>query len=337
MLLFGLLGKKFRMASITIPRGNVSPIFKFIPTLNNLFAECRPLTSADPIHKIVNQLNEFQPDCLITYSFLLALLAQEQIAKRLNIKFNHPISFIAGSCEPLTEHTQKLVWMAWNKNIQNIYGAVECYTMATSCPEFGRLHVMSDLCIIENVDHRYNPLPKGEYGEKLLLTNLFNFVQPIIRYEIEDVTGIETQDCECGITLPTLLPVRGRSAEFFYFRKSQGQYERFHPYNLLVPLRYVNGLRQYQIVQTARNELTFYYVPQEKAFDMENQMRHKLSEVLTQSGLHGLVNLNFKLVHSIPRDDKTGKFKWAKSLGDPDSLDSTKNCLELKSSATTLF
>jgi phenylacetate-coenzyme A ligase PaaK-like adenylate-forming protein len=323
ILVLVLLFKKVRMASITIPRGSVYPIFDIIPTLHQLFVNRRLLSSADPIDKIVDQLNEFQPDCLISYSFLIALLAREQIAGRLNIKFNHPISFVAGASEPLTEHTQDLVWMAWNKRIQNIYGAVECYTMATSCQEFGRLHVMSDLCVIENVDHEYNPVPKGQYGEKLLLTNLFNFVQPMIRYEIEDIIGFEQQDCECGITLPTLLPVRGRSTEFLYFSNPQGGYERLHPYHLMVALCYVNGLQQYQIVQTARNDLTLYYVPQEKALDIEKQVSLKLKEALARSGLDRLVNLKLEVVDSIARDKRTGKFKWARSLGNPEFLDST--------------
>ena len=324
IIALALLGRKFRMASVTIPRGSVYPIFDIIPALHRLFAERRLLSSADPIHRIVDQLNEFQPDSLISYSFLIALLAQEQIAGRLNIQFNHPISFVAGASEPLTEDTQQLVFKAWNKQIQNIYGAVECYTMATSCQNFGRLHVMSDLCILENVDHNNKPVPKGQYGEKLLLTNLFNFVQPIIRYEIEDVIGYTEQDCECGITLPTLLPVRGRSTESLYFSKPRGGYERFHPFHLLVPLCYVNGLRQYQIVQTARNEITLRYVPKEKAVNIEDQLTHKLRQALAQPGLDGVVNLKFELVDSIARDKRSGKFKWVKSLGEPDLGDDAK-------------
>ena len=320
-LSLSLLGKKVRIASISIPRGSVYPIFNNTPSLHHLFANVKIISSVDPVHKIVDQLNEFQPDCLISYSFLIALLAQEQISGRLNIKFNHPISFVAGASEPLTEHTQKLVSMAWNKEIQNIYGTVECYTMATSCQNSGRLHVMSDLCIIENVDHNYNPVPTGHYGEKLLLTNLFNFVQPIIRYEIEDVIGFESRNCECGITLPVLLPVKGRSTEFIYFRKPQGGYERFHPYHLMVPLFYMNDLSQYQIVQTARNELTFYYVPQKNAVDIEQQVTNTLKEALVREGLERHVDLKLKQVDSIARDKRSGKFKWIKSLGTPLDLD----------------
>ena len=96
---------------------------------------------------------------MISYSFFLAILAQEQLAGRLHIELNHPMSWVAATAEPLTEHTQSLVLKAWNKNIQDCYGAAECWLMATSCRNFHRLHVMSDLYILEIVDRNGRSVP----------------------------------------------------------------------------------------------------------------------------------------------------------------------------------
>jgi phenylacetate-coenzyme A ligase PaaK-like adenylate-forming protein len=321
ILAFSLLGKKPRMAAVVIPRGNIYPIFNFSSPLYRLLINLRIIRSDDPLHKVVGQLNKFQPDCLISNSFFIALLAQEQLGGRLNIQFNHPHSFVACGGEVLTEHTQRLASMAWNKKVRNIYGSTECYTMAASCRKFDKLHMMSDLCILEIVDRHYHPVPRGQYGEKLLLTNLFNFVQPIIRYEMDDVTGYANQSCECGNPLPTLLPVRGRTSDFVYFRKPGGEYEKFHPYYLFVPLFYLNDLRQYQIVQTSRNELTFYYVPQKDAAAIEKQVTQILKESLGKAGLDKHVNLKFKRVNSIDRDKRSGKYKMIKSLETPLNMD----------------
>ena len=321
MLVLRLSGRRVRMAGIAIPRGNMDVLFNNVPSLHNFFLKVNVLSSLDPIHRIVEVLNEFQPDCLISYPFLIALLAQEQLAGRLKIKFDHPLSFVAGGSEPLTEHTQKLAETAWNRRIRNIYGAVECFTMATSCRMFDRLHVMSHLCIIEIVDHDNNPVPPGRYGDKVLMTNLFNFAQPIIRYEIEDVTGYAEQSCECGSPFPTLLPVKGRTTDFMYFQKTRGGYERCHPYHLLVPLFYISDLRQYQIVQTARNELTLYYVSPKTAVDMEPQLTRALEDALTRAGIEGKLNIKYQQVPSISRDKRSGKFKMIKSMGAPADLD----------------
>jgi phenylacetate-coenzyme A ligase PaaK-like adenylate-forming protein len=312
-----LLGKKLRAAAIVVPRGNIYPVFNFATRLPSLFAEVKILPLVDPIQKIVGQLNEFQPHCLITLPFFIASLAEEQLAGRLDIKFDHPLSFLAGAGEPLTEHTQKLALMAWNKKIRNVYGSTECYTMAASGPNCERLHVMSDLCILEVVDQEYNAVPKGQYGDKLLLTNLFNLVQPIIRYEIGDVTGYADHSCECGNPFPTLLPVRGRTADFVYFEKSPGTYEKFHPFIMMIHLFYVNDLRQYQIVQTRRNELTLYYVQRKGVVDIEQQLTRALTDALAHADLVGHVTLKFEKVESIPRDERSGKFQMMKSLGAP--------------------
>jgi phenylacetate-coenzyme A ligase PaaK-like adenylate-forming protein len=43
-----------------------------------------------------------------------------------------------------------------------------------------------DTCIIELVDAEGRPVPDGEEADKVLVTNLVNLVQPLIRYELTD-------------------------------------------------------------------------------------------------------------------------------------------------------
>jgi phenylacetate-coenzyme A ligase PaaK-like adenylate-forming protein len=320
-LLGHLFGAKNRIATIAVPYGNLGCIVKSAPALNQLFAKIKLLSLFDPLDQLVTELNEFQPHRLTTNSFFLAILAQEQISGNLNIAFRQPMSFLAGAGEPLTEHTKTLAQKAWNIRIQEAYGAAECYFMASSCQKAGNLHAMSDLCILEVVDGDYNPVPQGQYGEKILLTNLFNFTQPIIRYEIEDIAGYAAQSCECGLSFPTLLPLQGRTSDFFFFEKPNGGYERFHPYRFRVPLFYAHKLRQYQIVQTARNDLAFYYVPQNSNEEIEEQLRKILGNALEQAGLHSRVTLTMKQVETISRDEQSGKFKIIKSLGPPSDID----------------
>jgi phenylacetate-coenzyme A ligase PaaK-like adenylate-forming protein len=324
MLAHLLLGRKVRIAGVCVPRGSVHVMLRTLPPLHRLFTKSKLISSLISTHQIVKELNEFQPDILVSYSFLIALLAQEQLAGRLNIHLNHPASSVSGGGEPVTEHTQRLTQMAWSRNLHNIYASSECWAMATSCQGFDRLHVMSNLCILEVVDHAYNPVPRGQYGEKLLLTNLFNFVQPIIRYEIEDVIGYANKSCGCGSSLPTLMPVRGRITELIYFQKAEGGYERVHPFTFIVPLYYMQDLRQYQIVQTARNELAFYYVPQSDDVDIEKQLAQTLQEALAQVDLERLVKLKLKRVESISRDKQSGKFEMIKSMGIPSDINTAQ-------------
>lgn len=320
-----LFGKKLRIAIITVPIGNITPLFKRTPKLHRLFAKMKFLSVLDPLDQIVEALNKFQPDQLTSVTFFIAQLAQEQLEGRLKLAFNHPMACIAGAGEILAEHTQELVSKAWNMRIHDTYGAMECYHMATSCSMYGRLHLMSHLCVIEIVDHNCKPVPRGQYGEKILLTNLINYTQPIIRYEIEDVTGYANQNCQCGSPLPTLLPLQGRTKEFFYFKHPQGGYDQFPPNILYTTLRNMHEIRQFQIVQTARNELTFIYVLQNKVLKIEQKLNHSLTKALATRDLENHVSLKFKQVASIPRDERSGKYRLIISLEPPDDLEALRN------------
>jgi phenylacetate-coenzyme A ligase PaaK-like adenylate-forming protein len=318
-----ILGKKPRIATMIVPRGNIEQLFKRVSALHSLFVNLRAFSLSDPLERIVEGLNNFQPDQLISPPSSIALFAHEQIMGRLKLSFSHPLALLAGNGEVLTPHTKELAAKAWNMNVQDTYGSMECYLMATSCNVYDNLHIMSHLCIIEIVDRKYKPVTPGQYGEKILLTNLFNFTQPIIRYEIEDVTGYADYSCKCGSPFPILLPVRGRTTDFFYFKKPQGGYDSVPPGVLFVSLYYLAELRQYQIVQTARNELTIIYVPHKNALGIEPKLKKTVTEALIQRGLETYVKLRFKRVKVIPRDERSGKYKSVISLGVPADLDAS--------------
>ena len=44
------------------------------------------------------------------------------------------------------------------------------------------------------------PVPVGEPGERLLVTNLDNRVQPMIRLAVADAAVIDPEPCPCGRT-----------------------------------------------------------------------------------------------------------------------------------------
>jgi hypothetical protein len=84
---------------------------------------------------------------------------------------------------------------------------------------------------------------------------------------------------------------------------------------------YLLEIRQYQIVQTARNELTIIYVPQNRASNIERILSRTLKKTLAQRNLENDVILRFKNVKSISRHKLSGKFNPFLSLGAPGDLD----------------
>ena len=58
--------------------------------------------------------------------------------------------------------------------------------MGTTAPDDDVMVFNSDLCIVELVDAENRPVPPGMPSAKVLLTNLYNRTQPLIRYELTD-------------------------------------------------------------------------------------------------------------------------------------------------------
>src|SRR5688572_28410136 len=84
------------------------------------------------------------------------------------------------------------------------------------------MHVNADWALLEVVDENNEPVPDGEKGAKVLVTNLANYVQPIIRYEIGDIVTMATEKCGCGSNMPLIQCVEGRDSETFEIKTDKG-------------------------------------------------------------------------------------------------------------------
>jgi phenylacetate-coenzyme A ligase PaaK-like adenylate-forming protein len=324
-----LFGKKLRTASVLMS-GGPYPAYTMVlytPKGQQLFMNHKIVSLLDPVDTLVAQLNEHQPTSLLSYPSFMEVLAREQLAGRLNLN----LASLASCAEPLSVSMKNLAKKAWGMDVIDSYASSECFAMARSCKNFDRMHVMSDLCILEVVDRHNKPVPDGQTGEKILLTNLFNTVQPFIRYEISDVTGYSIEHCDCGWPFPTLLPVEGRSDDIFYIDRKGGGYEMVHPYFFLGPIFELDHVREYQLVQTDRNEFTFSYASNHADKDLDSCIKAVLEAGLVAAGFSlDRFDLLVKQVNKIPRDPTSGKFRQIVSLiGAPEDLNETSSIPDL--------
>jgi phenylacetate-coenzyme A ligase PaaK-like adenylate-forming protein len=172
--LFRLLtGRKHRIAKVSFGDGpNPTTVGALhFPMAPGRLTERRTISLRRPMDAVVADLNAFQPDHLTSYPSVLAVLAREQLQGRLQLRFDSPTAAILSVSEPLPRETRELARRAWDLEVREIYGAAECLTMALSCSLFDRMHLMSDLCILEVVDRNNRPVPLGSTGDKVLLTN----------------------------------------------------------------------------------------------------------------------------------------------------------------------
>lgn len=164
-----------------------------------------------PLQELVTQLNQFRPALLAPYASIAKLLAAEQEAGRLHI---NPV-LIAPSAEGLPPDEYNRIANVLKAKVGNSYAASECPVLSHGC-ERQWLHVNSDWVVCEPVDAEYWRVPPGTQSHTVLLSNLANRVQPILRYDLGDSIVQRPDPCPCGNPLPAIR-VQGRAADVLTF------------------------------------------------------------------------------------------------------------------------
>ena len=202
------------------------------------------LAASDPLETIIERLNTWQPEVLIAYASMARILADEQLAGHLQIR---PRAVFTSS-EVLTEETRRRIVQAWGERLFNQYAATECGSLAAECDHHTGMHLMEDLVIFEVVDQDNHPVPPGTYGDKLLITVLFNQTQPLIRYELSDSVRLAVVPCPSGRPFALINDIQGREEDILSFPGGAGNIVNVHP---LVFSRIMDTLpvRGWQVVQ----------------------------------------------------------------------------------------
>ncbi|WFS14990.1 phenylacetate--CoA ligase family protein [Rhodococcus aetherivorans] len=198
---------------------------------------------------IVQELDTFDPAILTGYPSVLELLALEQQAGRLRIR---PVVVELGG-ESVDDTARARITEGLGGALHDVYSASEFMIMAFDCAE-GRLHVNSDWAILEPVDEHYHPTPPGEPSHTVLLTNLANAVQPLIRYDLGDSLLAETAPCRCGSALPAV-SVQGRRDDVLRFTDTHGRSVALPPLVIGSVADETPGVRRSQLVQTSPTTL----------------------------------------------------------------------------------
>lgn len=215
-----------------------------------LAAQARVFSILEPLDALCAALAEWNPTSVASYPTVLVQLAEEQRAGRLRLA---PRSLLSGG-EGLSDHDRRTIEDAFGCAVVEDYGASECLNIAHGCGE-RRLHVHDDWVVVEPVDERMRPVPSGEPSFTVLVTNLANRVQPLVRYDLGDSVTLETGRCPCGDERPTLR-VSGRADDVLEFDASHGEFVRVLPLAIETVLEEDGGLSRFQLTQTARDELS---------------------------------------------------------------------------------
>jgi phenylacetate-CoA ligase len=242
-----------------------------------------------PTAEIVRRLNAAQPPILMGYAAKLAELAREQRAGRLRLG---PRSVISNS-EALGPDERTAISEAFGVPVIDLFVSTEGLVGHTD-PGGAVFTFASDTCIAECADDQGNPVPDGTASSKVLVTNLHNLTQPLIRYELTD-RFTPARPTDGGLLRAG---VDGRADDLFRYATAS-----VHPFVIGAVLARAPAIREFQVRQTeAGAEVT---AVADRDFD-DTAVAAEIQACLRQAGL-AQPQVTICRARALDRDPLTGK------------------------------
>lgn len=254
----------------------------------------------ESIPHIVDALNAYQPTALTGYPSILAMLADEQLGGRLRIH----TGYVLCSAELLDHATYEKLCRAFQCPILNNYCMTEGGEVAFANGLCENLHLNDDWIIVEPIDKNGNPAKPGALSEAILVSDLSNYICPIIRYKMSDCVMIEPdRACTCGSRLP-ILKISGREMPPLLLCG-----RTMSPSALDATLEKAPEMLKFQIARVSEDALEIrLYTKDSASFARAKAwMEEHTRETLQRSGFS---DVKFSVVAWQPvNDPKCGKFK----------------------------
>jgi phenylacetate-CoA ligase len=197
------------------------------------------------IAEYADAIDRYRPEIIVGYVGPLVRLAQWLLAT--GRKVWQPQSII-GAAEALHEFQRQIIEQAFGCPAFNTYGCREFMLIAAECEKRDGLHVNADHLVVEL--RKPAGMQDTESGE-VVITDLFNYGMPFIRYVNGDMATSSTQRCSCGRGLPMLRRIDGRKLDAIRTPDGHILPGEFFPHML----KDVPGLERFQLVQRQLDKL----------------------------------------------------------------------------------
>ena len=161
------------------------------------------------IERFFKRYNRLKPPLLHGYVGAIHHLAHYIEQTGLSVV---PPQAVWVTCAPLSKVHRNFIEKVFQAPVYDQYGSCEVYWISSQCKEKGDHHIFYDCRYVEFCDQSGKPVPAEQEGE-VLVTDLENYAFPIIRYKIGDRGRSLRGRCACGITLPLMDAVAGKSVE----------------------------------------------------------------------------------------------------------------------------
>ena len=202
---------------------------------------------------VIAKICEFRPMIVATYPSILSDMAR-LVSSDTTILWKTP-PFLLSLGETLLPSVRAQISNALTSEIYDHYGLEEVGAVGVECVAHDGLHINTESLFVEIVDDAGEPVPDGTVG-RVIVTDLFNYNMPFIRYDSEDSGRITLETCRCGLSSPRLWVTGRYSATLTFSGKS------FHHLEFDGAMDgFMNEISQYQIAKLSEEEMVARVVP----------------------------------------------------------------------------
>jgi phenylacetate-CoA ligase len=258
--------------------------------------------TAERIESYALFLKQFRPKLIYGYATVIYRVAMHLLENPGELGSFRP-RLIACTAEMLMPKMREMIVEAFGCPVANEYGSRDGGLIAHECPT-GNLHILGEHVIVE-IDQ-----PDHEGIGDLLVTNLDAYSMPFIRYRIGDRGALSDKKCACGLPLPLLKGLKGRSNDFMVGNKNRIVHNSSADY----VLRNNGAFHQYQLVQRPDHSFDLYVVLNRSLTNNEEvAIRQGLCKILDEN-----IDVRFHPREIIP-PEQSGKYRWLISEARPDA------------------
>ena len=246
--------------------------------------------------RFAQALQRWRPTLVVAYAGCAYLVAKFLRERGLRLP---PPKGVVCSSELLQPRQRPVIEAAFGAPVFDRYGCHEFGMIASECAAHQGLHIAADRLLLEVLADGA-PAAPGQPGE-IVITDLWNYAMPMIRYHIGDLGVLGDRRCDCGRPLPLLEMLTGRTTDFLVTpagKMISGSYLASVPGTR-------PGLEQVQFVQEVRDRVVVRVVPGEQFTQDDLLYLIRRLQQLMGPG----VTFSHELVKEIPRDPG-GKYQF---------------------------
>lgn len=219
----------------------------------------------------------------------------------------YPVKTLITDSEVLDPEARHALTAAFAVSPLDVYDSYEGGFVSWQCAVRSGYHINADVIVVEVVDDRGRPLPRGEPGD-VVITNLWNLTTPFIRYRTGDAAALLPGPCPCGMNLPLMSQVEGRKNDWIVTRDGT----RLSPFRVLISVllgvEWGRAVRRYGIVQRAVDD---FLIRVEWKAGRRNDLIERIAPAYTHT-MGYPVRVEVQDVDQVPRAP-SGKFRLVES------------------------